>query len=145
MVSRERKRAPRILVADDDPGIVAFVMSTLRHDGHSVFHAYDARSAVELAVTLKACDLVISNTRVAGAPGIDLILELRAMLPSLPFLYMASPEGSTPELEAQLPPGTPILREPFTAAELRAAVNGLLSGQAEPSLARGSGGSGGSS
>jgi len=122
----ERPRTRRILVADEDPNVVEFVIHTLRRDGHSVFHAYDALSAVELAVSLKACDLVISNTRVAGATGIDLIHHLRRSLPTIPFLYMATPGRSTPELEANLPPGTPILREPFTADELRVAVGNLL-------------------
>jgi hypothetical protein len=38
-------------------------------------------------------------------------------------------------LEAQLPPDAPVLREPFTATELRAAVAQLLDGKAKkPSL-----------
>ena len=40
---------------------------------------------------------------------------------------MASPGRSTPELEMHLPAGTPILRAPFTGAELRAAVAKRLS------------------
>ena len=53
-------------------------------------------------------------------PGVELIHELRTRLPHLPILYMANVGRSTPELEAQLPPGVPIIREPFTAEELGA-------------------------
>jgi CheY-like chemotaxis protein len=117
-----------ILVADEDPAVVAFIIHTLRADGHAVFHAYDGRSAVELVYSLRKCDLVISNTRVDGMPGIDLIRQLRRDRPDQPIIYMANLGRSTPEIEQHLPPDVPILREPFTAAELRATVVGALDG-----------------
>jgi hypothetical protein len=42
------------------------------------------------------------------------------------ILYLADQGRSTLEVEAQLPYDVPILREPFTADELRAAVRPLL-------------------
>jgi DNA-binding response OmpR family regulator len=117
-----------IVVADEDKAVVSFVIDTLRGDGHAVFHAYDGLSATELAQALKVCDLVISNTRFEGEPGIDLIHQLRKRMPALPILYLANTGRSTPELERDLPPDVPILREPFTAEKLRAGVNTLLNG-----------------
>jgi CheY-like chemotaxis protein len=113
---------PRVVVADEDPSVVHFVIHTLRKDGNAVFHAYDALSAFQLVFSLDRCDLLISNTRVEGMPGVELIHQLRTEKPGLPILYVANVGRSTPELEAELPPGTPILREPFTAEELREAV-----------------------
>ena len=117
---------PRIVVADESPSVVRFVIQTLRKGGSAVFHAYDALSATQLALSLDRCDLLISNTRIDGMPGVQLIRELRTRLPDLPILYIANIGGSTPDLEAQLPLGVPIIREPFTAEELRAAVRPLL-------------------
>jgi two-component system, OmpR family, response regulator len=125
-------RGRRILVADEDPKVVAFVIQTLREDGHAVFHAYDGLSATELAFALDECHLVITNTRVGGIPGIDLVYLLRSRLPNLPILYLANLERSTPAIEAQLPSDVPVVREPFTAEELRDVVNGLLAGRALP-------------
>jgi DNA-binding response OmpR family regulator len=118
-----------IVVADVDPAIVAFVISLLRDDGHAVFPAYDGLSAVELVYNLNSCDLVISNTNVAGLPGIELIHQLRVDYPRLPILYLANLGFSTPQIERELPADVPILREPFTATELRIAVNALLGGR----------------
>ena len=127
---------PRIVVADEDAAVVAFIITTLREDGNAVFHAYDALSATQLAFSLDTCHLVISNTRVEGVPGIELIRELRQRLPSLPILYLANVGRSTPELESQLPSNVPILREPFTADELLAAVRPFIpAGTAAPKLA----------
>jgi hypothetical protein len=78
-------------------------------DGHGVFPAHDGQSAVELAYSLRRCDLVISNTRLAdGMPGIDLIRQLRHDRPHQPIAYIANIGRSTPEIEAQLPRDVPI-------------------------------------
>jgi DNA-binding NarL/FixJ family response regulator len=97
-----------------------------------VVHAYDGLSAVELAFALSEVHLVISNTRVNGLPGIELIYLLRERLPELAIMYIANIDRSTPAIEAQLPANVPILREPFTADELRALVSSLLSGKRQP-------------
>jgi len=115
-----------VVVADDDRTIANVVIETLTADGHAVFLAHDGLSAVELALGLKVCDLVISNSRVGGKPGVQLIQELRMRLPWVPVLYLANRERSTPALERQLPPGVGVLREPFTGEELREAVRPLL-------------------
>lgn len=115
-----------IVVADENRNIANFVIETLLQDGHAVFMAYDGLSATHLVLGLKVCDLLISNSRVAGHPGVELIRELRQHLPRLPVLYLANRERSTPAIERGLPRNIPILREPFTAEELRASVTGLL-------------------
>jgi len=110
------------VVADEDASVVKFVIDTLRKDGNAVFHAYDALSAVQLASSLDICHLVITNTQVEGVASVDLIHQLRERLPSLPILYLANLGRSTPEREAELPSDVLILREPFSAEELLAAV-----------------------
>lgn len=115
-----------IVVADEDRTIANFVIQTLENDGHMVFWAYDGISALQLALSLKTCDLVISNSRVGGRSGVDLIVDLRERLPWLSILYLANDQRSTTESERHLPADVPILREPFTAEALRAAVAPLL-------------------
>jgi DNA-binding response OmpR family regulator len=120
-----------IIVADEDRAAVAFIIHTLREDGYVVFHAYDALSAGQLAVAINEIALVISNTKVEGADGVEVIANLRKKRPEVPILYLANTGRSTPELERELPPGVPILREPFTAEKIRAAVKALLDGKAK--------------
>src|SRR4051812_43325748 len=96
----------RIIVADEDRAAVAFIIRTLREDGHAVFHAYDVLSATQLVDVMDRCDLVLSNTKVEGIDGVGLITQLRANHPSLPIVYLANTGGSTPEAESKLPPVT---------------------------------------
>jgi CheY-like chemotaxis protein len=121
-----------ILVADEDPSVVEFVIRTLRNEGHAVFHAYDGQSAVQLVYALRRCDLIISDTKVDGMPGIELIRQLRHERPTQPIIYIANISRSSPEVEAQLPKDVPVIREPFTADELRTTVGGLLDGTGRP-------------
>ena len=117
---------PRIVVADEDTAVATFIVETLREDGHAVFHTLDGLSAVQLVDALDRCHLLISDTRVEGDPGLDLLYHLRRRFPGFPIVYIANVGRSTPELEAQLPTGVPILREPFTAEELRSLTESLL-------------------
>ena len=127
MLPRNRDLAGSyVVVADEDRTIANFVIETLERDGHSVFWAYDGVSATQLALNLKVCDLVISNSRVGGRPGVDLINDLRERMPWLPILYLANGGRSGPEVERRLPADVPVLREPFTADDLRTAVSPLL-------------------
>ena len=116
----------RVLVADEDPKVVAFIMETLRQDGFAVFHAYDGLSATELAFAIDDITMVITNTRVGGMPGIELVYLLRTRLPNLPIMYIANIDRSTPAIEEKLPRDVSILREPFTADQLREMVSSLL-------------------
>ena len=118
-----------IIVADEDRNVVDFIIKTLREDGHAVFHAYDVLAATQLVFALEPCDLVLSDTRVEGADGIELVVQLRLKRPQVPIIYLANEGRTTPEVERQLPADVPILREPFTAEKLRAAVNAMLDGK----------------
>jgi DNA-binding NtrC family response regulator len=118
-----------IIVADEDPKMVHFIIKALREDGHAVFHAYDVLSATQLAIGLGVCDLVISNTKVEGSDGVELIQYLRKQRPELPIIYLANTGRSTAEAEAQLPADVPVLREPFTVENLRGTVAAMLDGK----------------
>jgi DNA-binding NtrC family response regulator len=74
---------------------------------------------------------VISNTKVEGADGVELILYLRKRRPELPIIYLANLGRSTPEIEAKLPADIPILREPFTVENLRGTVAAMLDGKGD--------------
>ena len=80
----------RVVVAEEDPKVIGFIVETLREDGFAVFHAYDGLSATELAFALDAVHMVITNTRVGGLPGVELVYLLRTRLPNLPVLYIAN-------------------------------------------------------
>ena len=61
----------RIVVTDDDPSLLTFVVTTLRDAGHCVFAAYDGDSACELALAIPELDLLVTNTRLGTVSARD--------------------------------------------------------------------------
>jgi CheY-like chemotaxis protein len=120
-------RGRHIVAADEKPELLQLIVNTLREDGHCVFQAYDGLAAFQLAIALGKIDLLITDTRMPGLDGPALIHQVRERLPSLPVLYVANEGNTAAGIERQLPADIPVLREPFTAKELRAAVSSLLS------------------
>jgi DNA-binding response OmpR family regulator len=112
-------------VADEKPALLHMMVRTLRADDHCVFQAYDGQAAFELALALRDIDLLITNTMMPGLNGPELIRRVRALLPTLPILYVKNQE-TPPAAPVGLPADVPTLREPFTPEQLLAAVRPLL-------------------
>ena len=119
----------RIVVAGDDSAALASAIATLRRDGHCVTHAGDAR-ATSWDLALRKCHLLIMASSIDAEQRTDLLAELREQLPALAVLCLADAAWRA---QGRLGPLVSILREPFTAEELRAAVRPLL-----PQLSAGS-------
>lgn len=118
-------RARRIVVTDDDPKLMAFLVDTLRSAGHCVFAAYDGDSACELALLVPDMDLLITNTRIGEVSGRQLIRLVRSDKPGLPILHIGEPLPNPDGLLNDVP----CLREPFTADQLLASIRSLIGRQ----------------
>ena len=114
----------RIVAADDDPALLALVVTTLRNAGHCVFAAYDADSASEIALLIPELQLLITNTRLGSTSSRELIRRVRQEKPELPILHLGEP------LPDNLLLDVPTLREPFTPEQLLAAVEAVVGGRA---------------
>ena len=84
------RRAPHILLIDDDAAVLDMVQSALAHYGMEV-HAYpDAGQALDLIQNPSApeFDLVISDINMDGLDGFDVIHKVKATQPHLPVVLM---------------------------------------------------------
>ena len=79
----------RILVAEDDENVRAFVTRALAHMGHEITEAEDGGLAAEiLAERAGAFDLLLSDIKMPVMDGIALALTVAAQYPTLPILLM---------------------------------------------------------
>jgi DNA-binding response OmpR family regulator len=79
----------RILIAEDDDNVRAFVSRALIHSGHEVTEAEDGGIAAELiAETGAAYDLLLSDIKMPVMDGIALALSVAAEHPELTILLM---------------------------------------------------------
>jgi DNA-binding response OmpR family regulator len=112
----------RIIVTDDDPNLMAFLVATLRDAGHCVFAAYDGDSACELAFLIPDLDLLVTNTRWGSVSNRELIRLVRSKKPGLPILHIGEPMPNPDGLLDDVP----ALRQPFTADQLLGKVRDLV-------------------
>ena len=115
----------RIVVTDDDPKLMEFLVGVLQRAGNCVFAAYDGDAGCELAIMIPNLDLLVTNTRLGTVSGRELIRQVRAQKPGLPILHIGQP---LPDPDGLLT-DVPSLAEPFTEGQLLAEVRALLAKQ----------------
>lgn len=119
------ERPLRILLADDDPRMRRLLALVLRRDGHDVVEVEDGAAVLEemasvlLDSRLPAFDLVVSEHRMPGIPGLSLLAGMRARDPLTPFILIADDPAVQAEAR-QL--GASILDRPFNLEAIRRAV-----------------------
>ena len=120
---------PNIVVADESPELLDFMVATLRSANCCVYQAQDAIVALEMTLGLGSIDLLITDASRPRVKGPELIRQVREKMPTLPILYIAKQEPSAETVPFGLPPDVPTLREPFTGAQLLMAARALLNGR----------------
>jgi two-component system, cell cycle response regulator CpdR len=116
--------AAKILVVDDEPSVLAVVSRALRDEGHEVIAVSNGQTAYDVTLN-EAVDVVITNTRMPGLNGGELVSALRKHLPGIPILHLDELSQGTHSL-FQLPADVPTLFKPFDLVALKAAVHRLL-------------------
>jgi DNA-binding response OmpR family regulator len=117
-----------VLVVDDDTSALLIVEAILQQDGHQVAFATDGRLGIrtfkEVNPALAIIDIFMPNQE-----GLQTIIELRALAPTLPIIAMSG--GSRWEIADFLTMSiklgaSEILRKPFDRRVLRDMVRRLL-------------------
>ena len=88
MTAARKHRAARILVVDDDPGLLRLLTIRLRSEKYEVEPVASAVGALDSAALFRP-DLVISDLRMAEMDGIGLLKELQKRWPGLSVFTFA--------------------------------------------------------
>jgi CheY-like chemotaxis protein len=128
---RSPGRAPRVLVADDDPEMRRLVSETLRKDGHDIVEEPDGgRLLVRVAALYQKTgalpvDLIVSDIRMPVCTGLDILKGMRAAHWGTPVVLMtAFADDEVRRRATEL--GATLMSKPFVLSDLRRTVNGLL-------------------
>jgi DNA-binding NarL/FixJ family response regulator len=120
--------AKRLLVVDDDPGLLLAVSETLRAEGYDVATARRGADAlVHIAQTLP--DLIISDIRMPGMDGYQLVRNLRsnARTRLVPIVFLTAKDETTDRIQGFRTGVDAYITKPFEPDELAAIVAGILS------------------
>lgn len=116
----------RILVVEDENILRKNIVDRLRAEGHDLYDAGSAESAVELAVLL-APDLVLSDLRLPGMDGLELLRRVRAAAPRTLVVIMTAVGTSQTAMEAIREGAYDYLNKPIELRELVYLVNRAVS------------------
>lgn len=115
---------PRVLVVDDEPGIVNAIKAYLEQEGYAVSVAADGNAAVLAARAFKP-DLVILDVMLPGRDGFEVMHALRRE--SEVYILMLSARAQEMDKIVGLTEGADdYLTKPFSPRELMARVKALL-------------------
>ena len=112
----------KILVADDEPSVSAFVGRALVHAGHQVSTVPDGIAALS-ALAVEPFDLLLTDIVMPGVDGVALALKASKEYPAMKILLMtgfASERQRAHNLEALV---HRVIDKPFTLDEICAAVD----------------------
>jgi CheY-like chemotaxis protein len=118
--------APTVLVVDDDPAVRRMAARMLRARDYAVVEAADGVHARTLLKAGAAVALVLTDVRMPGLSGPELAAWLAVAHPGVPALLMTGTPASLDPSAGHARAIGPVLRKPFTGAELAAAVRAAL-------------------
>jgi DNA-binding NarL/FixJ family response regulator len=119
--------AKRLLVVDDDPGLLLAVSETLRAEGYDVKTA--RRGAEALVIVAQSLpDLIISDIRMPGMDGYQLVKNLRsnARTRLVPIVFLSAKDETTDRIAGFRTGVDAYLTKPFEPEELAAVVAAIL-------------------
>ena len=92
---RRSKAMARILIAEDDDAVRAFLVRALGGDGHDLIETADGTSAFDaLNASNGGIDLLLSDVKMPGMDGIELALATGRHHPDTAIMLIDRPRGS---------------------------------------------------
>jgi DNA-binding response OmpR family regulator len=119
--------APVILVADDEPDVLALVLYRLRNSGYGVVGAQDGEEALQL-VHDRSPDLLVLDVMMPKLDGYELTRRLRAQEQTrgIPIILLTARAQESDVASGFDAGADDYLRKPFNPDELVARVRAVL-------------------
>ncbi|MGC1462785.1 MAG: response regulator [Terracidiphilus sp.] len=98
VISGGKPYRPVVLVVDDECTIADSLTEILTRSGHNAITAYDAASALDIAL-MKPPDVLITDVVLPGMNGIDLAITVRRIYPDCKVILFSGNAATSAMLE----------------------------------------------
>ncbi|HTX42428.1 MAG TPA: response regulator transcription factor [Acidobacteriaceae bacterium] len=115
----------RLLIAEDDRALGAFLARGLEMDGHQVTVATDGEMAMEAARRLEP-EMAVLDLNLPRRDGAEVLQFLRSLTEDLPILILTARQEAETRLRCLEMGADDFMQKPFSFAELRARCRALL-------------------
>jgi DNA-binding response OmpR family regulator len=123
-----------VLLAEDDANMRRLIARTLRKEACEILEAADGAQLVRMLVTHvldgaadhPTVDLIISDVRMPGANGLDVLAALRRQDTTTPVILITAFGDPDTHLEAHRLGAVLVLNKPFEMDDLRVVVRSLV-------------------
>jgi len=115
----------RILVIEDEPGIVDFLERGLDAHGFDVISALDGEQGIERALN-EEVDLVVLDMMLPGRSGLEVLELLRARRPATPVIVLTALGEIEHRVQGLDAGAADYLSKPFSLSELAARIRAQL-------------------
>ena len=116
---------PRILLVDDEPVVLSVTTTILHRSNYRVIQVRSGEAAIE-RLQSEAFDLIMTDFRMPGKSGIDVVLAARQAHPRIPVVLMTGRIDDVPPWMRWGESAVPIILKPFLMVELLRVVNHAL-------------------
>jgi len=117
--------AEKILVIEDEPGIVDFLERGLRAHGFEVASAHDGVTGTEIGLA-GGVDLVVLDMMLPGRGGLEVLRMLQETKPTLPVIALTALGGIDDRVAGLDGGAVDYLTKPFSLTELAARIRAQL-------------------
>jgi two-component system response regulator HydG len=114
-----------LLVADDDPAVRESLSRVLTREGYTVVLAPDGQAALERLQT-GGIDLVLSDLKMPGLTGLELLPRAKAVAPDVDFIMLTAFGTVEEAVKAMKDGAADFLTKPFQRAQLIKVVRQAL-------------------
>ncbi len=115
----------RILVVEDEPGVLASVRRILETRGYAIATASNAEEALKV-LDETPVDLLLTDVVMPGLSGPELAAKIRQTRPDLAILFMSGYPDNVIGPDLSQATATDLLLKPFSAKSLIRAIEGRL-------------------
>lgn len=122
--STTRETRPRVLVIEDEPGIVYFIELGLTYEGFEVCNAASGPEGLEMALT-RAFDLVLLDRMLPGMDGLEVCRKIRQASP-VPIFFVTALDSLDDRVAGLEAGADDYIAKPFQFKELVARMRAIL-------------------